>query len=118
MSKAFAYVSAPYRGDKQRNLKRAREYCYTLYEMGFIPICPNLMFPQFLKDNVPEQREAQTKMALELLRRCRVLVVCSDVISEDMETEIMLAKRLGIISTTLSGIQKISLYSKVGDDDT
>ena len=115
-NKAFSYVSAPYRGDKQRNLKRAREYCRALYEMGFIPICPNLMFPQFLNDSVPEQREAQTKMALELLRRCRVLVVCSDVISEDMETEIMLAKRLGIVSTTLTGIQKISLYSKGGDD--
>lgn len=54
-------------------------------------------------------------MALVLLRRCRVLVVCSDEISEDMETEILLAKRLDIVATTMEGIRKISLYGQKGD---
>ena len=111
---SFAYVSAPYRGDKKHNMHRAREYSRTLYEMGFIPICPYLLFPQFLRDDIPEQRKAQGDMALAMLRRCRVLVVCSDEITEEMLTEIMLAKRLGIVATTMEGIKKISLYGHEG----
>ena len=113
--KAFAYVSAPYRGNKKHNMRKAREYCRLLYEMGFVPICPYLLFPQFMDDNIPEQRKATGEMALALLRRCRVLVACSDDITEDMETEIMLAKRLGIVATTLEGIQKITLYGEKGE---
>ena len=48
-------------------------------------------------------------MSLELLRRCRVLVVCSDEVTEEMEAEILLAKRLGIVSTTLAGIKKMDV---------
>ena len=115
MKKPFAYVSAPYRGDKKHNIHRAREYSRTLYDMGFIPICPNLLFSQFLKDDVPEQRKAQIDMGLDLLQRCRVLVVCSEEITEEMETEIMLAKRLGIVATTMEGLQKINLYGQKGE---
>jgi len=68
-----------------------------------------------VKDSIPEEREARRDMAQSLLRRCRVLVVCSDEITEEMETEIMLAKRMGMVSTTLSGIRKISQHGKTND---
>ena len=115
--RAFAYVCAPYRSNRKQNSAQLREYCKMLFEMGYIPICPNLSFPQFLSDNIPEQRKAQTDMALELLRRCRVLVVCSDEISEDMEAEIILANRLGIVATTMDGIRQISLYGQGVDQE-
>ena len=115
--KVFAYVSAPYRGNKKQNLDRMREYCRELYEMGYTPICPYLLFPQFLSDDIPEQRKAQSEMALALLRRCRVLVVCSGGINEEMETEILLAKRLDIVATTMDGIRRISQYGQKGDED-
>jgi hypothetical protein len=89
-------------------------YCRELYEMGFIPICPHLLFTQFLNDDIPEQRKAQAEMALGLLRRCRVLVVCSDEINEDMETEILLARRLEIVATTMDGVRRISQYGHMG----
>lgn len=76
-----------------------------------------MMFSRFLSEAVPEQREARRAMSLELLRRCRVLVVCSDEVTEEMEAEILLAKRLGIVSTTLAGIKKISLHSASGGDE-
>ena len=116
-NKAFAYVSAPYRGDKKHNMRRAKEYSRTLYDLGFIPICPYLLFPQFLDEGVPEQRKALEEMALALLRRCRVLIACSDEITEEMETEIMLAKRLGIVATTLEGIRKISRYGETNSGE-
>ena len=54
---------------------------------------------------------------MELLRRCRVLVVCSDELTEEMEAEILLAKRLGMVATTLTGIKKISLHTASGGDE-
>lgn len=51
-------------------------------------------------------------MAHALLRRCRVLVVCTDTVTEDMEVAMMLAKRWHIVATTLTGLQKITAHLK------
>lgn len=45
-------------------------------------------------------------MAEELLRRSRVVVACSTKVNENVKNDIALAKRLGIVSTTMDGIQK------------
>ena len=55
-------------------------------------------------------------MSLELLRRCRVVVVCTNDITENMEKEILLAKKLGITATTLAGIRRIAAHTKKGED--
>jgi hypothetical protein len=112
-NRTFAYVCAPYNAAREFPSEKTKEYCRTLLELGYLPVAPNMMFSQFMKDTVPQEREARRGMAQSLLRRCRVLVVCSDEITEEMETEIMLAKRLGMVSTTLAGIRKISLHGKV-----
>lgn len=111
-NRTFAYVCAPYNVAREFPSERTKEYCRTLLELGYLPVAPNMMFSQFVKDSVPEEREARRDMAQSLLRRCRVLVVCSEEITEEMEAEIMLAKRMGMVSTTLSGIRKISLHGK------
>lgn len=112
----FAYVCAPFQDSNGFPTHRFKEYCTVLYELGYIPIAPNLMFGKFLRENIPDQREARRHMARQLLRRCRVLALCSDEITEEMETEIMLAKRLGIVATTLSGLQRISAYTGKAED--
>ena len=114
MNHSFAYVSAPvFEG---RSTKELREYCRELYELGYLPICPNIMFSQFLADDIPEEREESKAMSLELLRRCRVVVVCTNDITENMEKEILLAKKLGITATTLAGIRRIAAHTKKGED--
>lgn len=117
MNKTFAYVCAPVNQAMGFASGKLKEYSKTLFELGYIPICPCMMFKRFLLDSVPEQREARRSMSLELLRRCRVLVVCSDEINEEMEAEILLAKRLGMVATTLGGIRKISLHTASGGDE-
>lgn len=112
----FAYVCAPFQNSEGFPSHKAKDYCRILYELGYIPIAPNLMFSRFLRESVPEQREARRDMAQQLLRRCRVLVVCGDKITEEMEAEILLAKRLRIVSTTLAGIRTIALYGKRNED--
>lgn len=115
-STIFAYVCAPIRNNKRLALQQHEEYSEILCALGYIPIAPYAMFSGFLKESVPEQREARRSMSQEILRRCRVLVVCDDEITEEMEAEILLAKRLGIVATTLKGIKKISLYGKKDED--
>lgn len=116
-NRTFAYVCAPVNHATGFASGKLKEYSKTLYELGYLPVCPCMMFSRFLSDAVPEQREARRSMSLELLRRCRVLVLCSDEVTEEMETEILLAKRLGIVSTTLGGIKKISLHTEKGMDE-
>ena len=116
-NRTFAYVCAPVTNGAGFASAKLKEYSKTLFDLGYVPICPSMMFSRFLTEAVPEQREARRSMSLELLRRCRVLVVCSDDVNEEMEAEILLAKRLGMVATTLGGIRKISLHAEKGADE-
>ena len=107
MNAPFAYVCSPYADAPKANTIKAQQYSRRLYEMGYIPIAPHLLFPQFMNDNKPDERRDGLEMAQELLRRCRVVVMCGDEISDGMMAELGLAKRLGIVTTTLDGLQKV-----------
>lgn len=107
MSRAFAYVCSPYAGETRNNTKKTKAYCRRLYEMGYTPIAPHLLFPQFIDDDIPAERKDGLDMAKDILRRCRVVVVCGKELSDVMVDEIALAKRLGIVTTTLDGVEEI-----------
>lgn len=117
MNRPFAYVCSPFAGETRTNTKKARAYCRKLYELGYTPIAPHLLFPQFLEDDIHTERKDGIDMAEELLRRCRVVVVCGKEISDGMTNEIALAKRLGIVTTTLEGVVKIGECMKSESDD-
>lgn len=61
-----------------------------------LPIAPHLIFPQFLDDKVPSQRELGIQMGLELLADCRQLLYFGDRITPGMAREIARARELGI----------------------
>ena len=106
MKNVFAFVCAP----ENSTPGAIHEYCRELYKMGYTPISPALQFAPFLNDNDPVQREDRKRMANALLRRCRVLVLCSDTVTEEMEISMMCAKRNHIVATTLAGVKKISAH--------
>ncbi len=58
----------------------------------------------FLKENVPQEHKDRLDMAAELLRRCRIVVVCGAEVDEQVKNDIALAKRQHIVATTLDGI--------------
>lgn len=94
MDKVF--ICSAFRGDVEENIRKAREYCrWAAMEYGAIPIAPHLLFPQFLDDNDPVQREMGIGMGLELLAGCRQLFYFGD-ITEGMAKEIERAHMLGI----------------------
>ena len=51
-------------------------------------------------------------MSLELLRRCRILVVCGNDTDEAMKTDIAMAKKYHIAATTLDGILAVEGKNK------
>lgn len=100
MERPFAYVCSPFRGDVKNNTRRAQEYCRQVYEAGYIPLAPHLLFPQFLDDNDPAQRQAGIDMGLDLLTKCNLLVVCGADITEGIK-QLMAGGGIVVIGITL-----------------
>lgn len=89
----LVYICSPYRGDVDANVMRARRYSYFAVTENTIPITPHLLFPQFMDDDIPSQRQLAMHFNYVLLGKCSQLWVFGDVISEGMEYEINLAKK-------------------------
>ena len=79
MKRPLAYITAAWCGSDHENTKLAAQYCRTVYEAGFSPICPTLYQPLFLNDTVPEEHKSGIDMGRDLLRRSHVLVVCGHI---------------------------------------
>ena len=62
-------------------------------EQGQIPLAPHLLFPQFVNEDDPAERELAIFMDVILLGKCQELWVFGDSISEGMNTEIEVAKK-------------------------
>ena len=70
MKRPLAYITAAWLGGDSENAELAAQYCRTVYEAGFSPICPPLYLPLFLNDAVPEEHKSGIDMSRDLLRRC------------------------------------------------
>ena len=92
----LVYIASPYAGDVQSNTEAAKGYCRAALEEGAIPISPHLLYPQFLEDSDPAERNLGLKAGLELLARCEELWVCGPEISPGMSREIQFARGLGL----------------------
>ena len=62
MKRPLAYITAAWCGSDHENTKLAAQYCRTVYEAGFSPICPTLYQPLFLNDAVPEEHKSGIDM--------------------------------------------------------
>ena len=92
----LVYLASPYAGDVQENVKTARRACRYAMEQGVTPIAVHLIYPQFLNDGLPEERETGLQMGLRVLKACDELWLFGDYISAGMQRELEEAKRLGI----------------------
>lgn len=61
-------------------------------DKGYIPIAPHLLFPQFLNDNNPKERQLGLFFGNALMSKCAEVWVFGDRISAGMEAEIRRAK--------------------------
>ena len=89
----LVYICSPYSGDVEGNKERTVRFCRFALEKGQIPLAPHLMFPQFMTDDDPEQRELAMFMDIVLMGKCSEVWVLGDRISEGMSAEISKAKQ-------------------------
>lgn len=86
------YICSPFAGDIEKNVAAARSYSRFAVEQGYIPIAPHLLFPQFLNDNDPKERELGLSFGNAIMSKCSEVWVFGSHISPGMETEIKRAK--------------------------
>ena len=88
----IVYICSPYAGDVTSNVENARKYSRFAVDAGYIPIAPHLLFPQFLSDNNPKERQLGLFFGNALMGKCSEVWVFGECISSGMEAEIRRAK--------------------------
>lgn len=90
----LVYICSPFRGDIERNVKKARKFCRFALDKKAIPMAPHLLYPQFMDDNNPEERYIATHtINYVLLGKCNEVWVFGSTISSGMAREIALAEK-------------------------
>lgn len=106
----IVYICSPFAGDIENNVKAAQAYCRFAVDQGYIPIAPHLLFPQFLNDQNPKERQLGLFFGNALMSKCSEVWVFGDRISAGMEAEIKRAKwknyRLRYFTETCEEVNK------------
>lgn len=89
----LVYICSPYSGDVALNVNNTRIYCKYAVDNKCIPIAPHLLFPQFMNDEEPTDRELAMFMNMVLLSKCEELWVFGNTISQGMGQEIAKAEK-------------------------
>lgn len=93
MYRPLVYICSPYSGNVDFNVTNARIYCKYAVDHKCIPIAPHLLFPQFMNDVEPTDRELAMFMNMVLLSKCEELWVFGNTISQGMGQEIAKAEK-------------------------
>ena len=88
----IVYICSPYAGAVLENIEKARKYSCFAVDNGYIPIAPHLLFPQFLNDGNPKERQLGLFFGNALMSKCSEVWVFGEHISTGMEVEIRRAK--------------------------
>ena len=94
--KKIVFICSHFAGDIEGNIRRAKRYARFAVTEKAVPIIPHLMYPQFLEEDDPEERQLGIDMGLVLLSKCHELWVFGNRISSGMSVEIAKAKKWNI----------------------
>lgn len=86
--RTIVYICSPYAGDVEGNTAAARRYSRFAVETEYIPIAPHLLYPQFLDDNDPKERELGIFFGNAIMSMCSEVWVFGSVVSDGMRREI------------------------------
>ena len=92
----LVFISSPFAGDTRRNTKRARGFCRFAVSKNCIPVAPHLLFPQFMEEDDPAQRDLGIFFGMVLMSKCQEVWVFGRDITNGMAVEIEKAKRRGL----------------------
>ena len=106
----IVYICSPFSGDVEGNIASAQRFSRFAVDKGYIPIAPHLLFPQFLNDNDPKERQLGLFFGNALMSKCAEVWVFGSSISAGMEAEIKRAKwkdyRLRYFNENCEEVQK------------
>lgn len=89
----LVYICSPFAGNVENNVNMARVYSRFAVRNACIPLAPHLLFPQFMDDSVPAERNIALFMGMVLLGKCEQIWVFGNNISKGMAAEIEKAKK-------------------------
>ena len=90
-------LSAPTKEGIRQNMEKAAYYAGLVSGVtGCRAIAPHSFLPEYLDDNIPEEREAALAFGLSILKLSKAVIVCGNRISSGMRGEIRLAGELDI----------------------
>lgn len=106
-NKPWAYVTSAWSADRSRAKRSAKRYCRKLFEAGYTPICPLLSLPEFIDMTSADEFKDYLDMSEDMLRRSRILVVCGTAVDETVLTDIAIANRFHVASSTMRGVLSV-----------
>ena len=90
------FICSRFAGDVNQNIERARNLCRRAVAQDCAPFAPHLLYPQFMDDTRPEERETGIACGLEFMAECdEVWAYVGDGVSDGMRHELAHAHRLG-----------------------
>lgn len=90
-------LSAPTEQGIRKNMEKAAYYAGLVSGVtGCRAIAPHSFLPEYLDDNIPEEREAALDFGLSILKLSKAVIVCGNRISSGMRGEIKMAGELNI----------------------
>ena len=88
----IVYICSPFAGVVEGNIKNEKRYCRFAVDSGYIPIAVHLLFPQFMDDADPEERELALFFGNAIMSKCSEVWVFGERISSGRASEIRRAK--------------------------
>lgn len=88
----IVYICSPYAGNIEANIAAAQRYSRHAVDIGYIPIAPHLLFPQFMNDTDPKEREMGLFFGNAMMSKCSEVWVFGSTVSAGMEAEIKRAR--------------------------
>lgn len=88
----IVYICSPFAGEVEANTEAARRYSRFAVDAGYIPFAPHLLFPQFLDDTNPDERQLGLFFGNAMMSKCSEIWVFGNRISAGMKAEINRAK--------------------------
>ena len=122
MRKRFIYICSPCRGDMEKNITKAQDYCREAVELfpDVVPIAPHVYCTQFLDNTNPKEQALGMELGIALLDMCsEIWVYDMNNLSEGMRAEIEYAKEHGILIKTAAEIyDAVEIYKSQTAQET
>ncbi|MGP6451532.1 DUF4406 domain-containing protein [Streptococcus dysgalactiae subsp. equisimilis] len=89
----LVFICSPFSGEVKQNIEQAKKYSRFAIENTAIPVTPHLLYPQFMDDDNPKERELAMHFNYVLLGKCQEVWVFGGVVTSGMAREINVAKK-------------------------